>query len=60
MTYDLIGRGNLDADTNREKTQGKESHLQVKERDLRGNYPAYNLTSKLLEPRTARQCISVV
>ena len=60
MTYVHIGRGNLDADTNREKTQWKESHLQVKERGLRGNYPAYNLTSKLLEPRTVRQYISVV
>ena len=60
MTYVHIGRGNLDADTNREKTQGKESHLQVKERGLRGNYPAYNLTSRLLEPRIVRQCISVV
>ena len=45
MTDVLIGRGNLDTDMHREKTQGKDSHLQDKERDLRGNHPAYTLIS---------------
>lgn len=59
MTYEPYRKGKFGRRYEQREDIGKESHLQVR-RDLRVNYPAYNLTLKILEPRTVRQHISVV
>lgn len=43
MTGILIGRGNLDTESCRRKTQREVSHLQAKERNLWRNHPCWHL-----------------
>lgn len=42
------------------KTQGKDNHLQAKERGLRRNYPGPHLDLRLLASRTKGQYIPAV
>lgn len=62
MTGVLTRRGNLDKGTEKDlvKTQGEDSHLQVKERGLKRNQPYPHLDRRLPASRIVRKSIFVV